>query len=210
MRADIDLYNNEVFMKRFTAIVLGLSLIMCASCATSRTEDDSDREDVVETSSEESSIDETSEDSGEVSADFDPDFTFTTTDREGNTYDESIFADYELTMINFWEPWCPPCVGEMPDIETLYENYQDQGFNVIGVYSETEQEDEVDEVLESCGTTYPIVHYSEDFEQFLSGYVPTTIFVDRNGHVVEVNGESQFVGSREYAEWEEVVTSVIN
>ena len=32
---------------------------------------------------------------------FEPDFSFSTTDREGTAYDESLFAGQRLTMINF-------------------------------------------------------------------------------------------------------------
>ena len=94
----------------------------------------------------------------ETDEDFDPDFTFSTTDRVGNEWNESVFANAEVTMINFWEPWCSPCVNEMPDLEKLYENYQDQGFQIIGVYSETGMEYEVDQILKDCHTTYPILY----------------------------------------------------
>ena len=91
-------------------------------------------------------------------ADFSPDFTFKTTDRAGNTYDESIFASAKLTMINFWEPWCGPCVKEMPDLELLYEAYKDKDFQIIGVYSETHMESEVDGILKDKNISYPQIH----------------------------------------------------
>ena len=122
----------------------------------------------------------------ETDEDFAPDFYFTTTDRVGNEWNESVFANAEVTMINFWEPWCSPCVNEMPDLEKLYENYQDQGFQIIGVYSETGMEYEVDQILKDCHTTYPILLYTTEFDQFQTGYVPTTIFVDSKGHVLDI------------------------
>ena len=139
-------------------------------------------------------------------ADFSPDFTFKTTDRAGNTYDESIFASAKLTMINFWEPWCSPCVSEMPDLEKLYENYKDQGFQIIGVYSETGMEYQVDEILKDCHTTYPILNYTDEFARFNTGYVPTTVFVDGNGHIIKMDdGAESIVGSNTYEGWETII-----
>ena len=132
--------------------------------------------------------------------------TFRTTDREGNVWDERAFADSSLTMLNFWEPWCGPCVREMPDLQKLAETYADRGFRILGVYSTPGMEEDVDAVLESTGVTYPILHYVDNFSIFQSGYVPTTVFVDRSGHVV---GEQFYVGSRSYEDWESLVLGLL-
>lgn len=52
-------------------------------------------------------------------------------DLKGNRVTEEIFKDYSLTMINVWGTFCSPCVGEMPDIEKLYQYYQDKGVNTF-------------------------------------------------------------------------------
>ena len=141
--------------------------------------------------------------------------TFVTTDRDGKTYDESIFAGYELTMINFWEPWCGPCVGEIPDIEELYEDYKDKGLLVIGVYSETTMEDDVDAILKRNNVSYPILRFSNDFSKYQSGYVPTTILVDKNGNIIDTGvsydgmDSTLIIGSRSYDEWEELITTYL-
>ena len=142
--------------------------------------------------------------------DFNPDFTFNTTDRDGNTWDETTFSQYELTMINFWEPWCGPCVNEIPDLERLYEDYMDKGFQIIGVYSEQTMESEVDGILRDSNVSYPILHYTSEFDQFQSGYVPTTIFVDREGKVLTMSfGENSVVGSKSYNEWAALINKYI-
>lgn len=132
--------------------------------------------------------------------------SFRTTDREGNPWDERVFADSSLTMLNFWEPWCGPCVREMPDLQKLAETYADRGFRILGVYSTPGMEEDVDKVLESTGVTYPILHRTADFDLFQSGYVPTTVFVDADGHVV---GGQLYVGSRSYEAWEALVLELL-
>ena len=130
---------------------------------------------------------------------------FSTTDRDGNTWDESALADYSLIMLNFWEPWCPPCVGEMPDLEKLSQAYADRGFLILGIYSTDGQEENVDAVLSDCGTSYPILHYCDAFEVFQTGYVPTTVFLNAAGETV---GET-YVGSRSYAAWAQIVEGLL-
>ena len=139
-------------------------------------------------------------------ADFAPDFTFRTTDRLGNEWTEAAFAANKLTMINFWEPWCGPCVKEMPDLELLYEAYKDKGFQIIGVYSETHMESEVDGILKNSKISYPILNYTNEFDRFMTGYVPTTVFVDGNGHIIKMDdGAESIVGSNTYEGWETII-----
>lgn len=135
-----------------------------------------------------------------------PGLIFTTTDRAGNTVEESVFAGKKLTMINFWEPWCPPCVREMPDLAKLYDKYRDEGFLILGVYATEDQESSVDKVLSDAGTTYPILHYVKVFDKFQTGYVPTTVFLDENGDQI---GEV-LVGSRSAEEWEALILKYMN
>ena len=135
--------------------------------------------------------------------------SFTTTDRDGNTWDESVFTGHALTMINFWEPWCGPCVHEMPDLQKLQENYADRGLLILGVYSTDGMESDVDSVLKSSGVTYPILHYTEAFDRFQSGYVPTTIFVDREGNVLSGSEGELYIGSNSYEAWAEIIEGLL-
>ncbi len=203
MPADISSIN----MRRFISFVLAVCFVLsAASCSSAPSRE--------RNSSSEADFNKTSEESSESSeelSDYDPDFSFTTTDRDGTSFDESIFAEHELTMINIFEPWCGPCVGEMGDLEELYEEYSDAGFLIIGMYSDTSMEADLDDTLQSLGITYPILHYSNELDQFQSGFVPTTIFVDGEGHVVTTNAGSDptYVGSMSYSEWSEVIESLL-
>lgn len=153
--------------------------------------------------------------------------SFSTTDKQGSAVTSDIFADYTLTVINLWEPWCGPCVGEMPDLEQLYQDYKEKGVNFIGVY---ETESDSDNVIRQTGVTYPILHYSSDFDMMsYSGYVPVTIVVDSNGNLLYLDGVSEgasyytsnpstseeeyyncvAIGSRSYSNWAEFLDRVL-
>ncbi len=127
--------------------------------------------------------------------------SFSTTDRNGTDYDESLFSGHTLTVLNFWEPWCGPCVGEMPALQKLSEQYADKGLQVVGVYSTPGMEENVDAVLEQTGVSFLILHYSDAFDSFQTGYVPTTVLVDGDGLPV---GEP-LIGSRSYEQWEALI-----
>ncbi len=194
-------------MKKLISVLLSASLILgLASCGnaknTQRTRDRDEEDPTTAAAYKGEKGDETILTTGTVPATFSPDFTFSTTDRDGNTYDERIFSSGMLTMVNFWEPWCGPCVNEMPDIEKLYENYKDMGLQVVGVYSETSMEADVTQILKDSKIQYLILNYTSEFDQFQTGYVPTTIFVNRNGQVLTLpDGEQSVIGSQSYDEW---------
>lgn len=130
---------------------------------------------------------------------------FSTVDRAGNAVDESILSGHSLVMLNFWEPWCAPCVREMPELEKLYQAYRDRGLLIVGIYSEESMEKTVDTVLRDSGTSYPILRYTEAFDVFQTGYVPTTVFVSGEGVILS----ELLVGGRDYAGWEELVRGAL-
>ena len=182
---------------------MAISVASCGTAGTVPSEEETEKQ-TIETTTEKPSGDNTVP--SETAADFDPEFTFKTTDRDGSEYDERVFSSYKLTMINFWEPWCGPCVSEMPDLGRLYESYKDKGFQIIGVYSETTMENEISEILKSGNISYLVLHYTSEFDRFQTGYVPTTVFVDGKGHIIKMSdGTDSVIGSKSYEEWEAII-----
>ncbi len=133
---------------------------------------------------------------------FDPELVFSTTTLDGAAADEKIFAGHSLTMINFFEPWCPPCVAELPELEKLYETYAPEGFQILGVFS---TEEGVEAVLADAGVSYPALRYVSAFDSLQTGYVPTTVFVNGEGKIV---GDTQ-IGSNSYEGWEAIVKELL-
>lgn len=136
-----------------------------------------------------------------------PILSFSTVDINGNSVSLSDFSDAKLIMLNFWEPWCGPCVGEMPDLEELYEKYKGSGFVIIGAYSTSGMDDEVRDVMDQCKTTYPIVQSSSEMYEYMTEYVPTTIFMDGHGHVIT---SEPYIGSNSYSGWDDIINTYLN
>lgn len=135
---------------------------------------------------------------------FAPEFLFSTTDLEGSPITEQIFAGQKLTILNFWEPWCGPCVGEMPHLQKLSQEYADD-ILILGIYATPNAEEEVQLVLESTGVTYPIAHYTDEFAFLQTGYVPTTVVINQSGAIVK----DPFAGALRYDDWVKLVEGLL-
>ena len=141
----------------------------------------------------------------EQDAPFAPEFLFSTTDFEGNAATEQIFAGHQLTILNFWEPWCGPCVSEMPDLQRLSQEYADKGVQVIGVFATPDADEEVQAVLDKTGVTYPILRYTSEFDFLQTGYVPTTVIIGSSGNVLT----EPFSGAMDYDGWTALIEGLL-
>ena len=46
--------------------------------------------------------------------------TFTASDLDGNEITEAYMHGNRVTVVNFWATWCPPCVEELPLIDSYF------------------------------------------------------------------------------------------
>lgn len=118
---------------------------------------------------------------------------FSETDTEGNAISSDIFADYDVTIVNFWNNGCGTCIAEMPELEEMYQEFQKDNINLIGVGTDSGEGDEQLElakrILAEKGVTYPNVvsdpenDFYKEFVAELAGY-PTTYVVDSEGNII--------------------------
>ena len=59
------------------------------------------------------------------------------------------------------------------------------------------------------------MRYTSDFDKYQSGYVPTTILVDRNGNIIDTGvsyegiDSTLIVGSKSYQEWADLIEDLL-
>jgi cytochrome c biogenesis protein CcmG, thiol:disulfide interchange protein DsbE len=87
-----------------------------------------------------------------------------------------------IIILNFWATWCPPCIKEMPLLESTYKKYREIGVIVIGV-NYNEERDTVVDFIRKEGITFPVV-LDKDLaltKTYRVLSLPVTFFIDREG-----------------------------
>ncbi len=206
-----------MFNKNRLLLVMLASLMVLSSsaCAKSGGEQGQSSEPVASSSA--SAQVEEPVSSENTSGDANPDEptlkNFKTTDLDGNEVTQEIFSNADLTMINIWATYCNPCLGEMPDLGVLAEEYADQGVQIVGILMDVydqnwnvvqSQVDLAKEIIQETGADYLHLMPSTDLIYAKLRYVqavPETIFVDKEGNLV---GEPH-LGARTKNKWSEEI-----
>ncbi|HEY0899100.1 MAG TPA: TlpA disulfide reductase family protein [Sphingobacteriaceae bacterium] len=90
----------------------------------------------------------------------------------------------KVIFINFWATWCPPCVAEMPSIDKLKAeiNNKDLLFLMVDVDDNYKKSSKF---MTSNKYNLPVYTPASEIPQsFLSGAIPTTIIIDKEGRVM--------------------------
>lgn len=199
-------------------LVAALSLSLLTACTSTKSPDKTGGSEANQNHSEEQSSPDTSNASNAgdlpaTGAAVTSVGDFTTQDVNGNTVTQDIFKEHDLTMVNVFTTWCPPCVQEMPDLEKLHQQVKDQNVGVIGVVLDViNEKGEIEEadleraqlLVKKTGVTYPVL--LPDSTYFNGRLInieayPETFFIDKNSNIV---GES-YSGSGSLEDWLEVV-----
>ena len=99
-----------------------------------------------------------------------------------------------ITLLNFWATWCPPCRAEMPSIERLYKQMSGTNFRIVAVDA-GENRSQVASFIEKNKYTFPI--YLDESNELSSIFaargLPSTYLVNKEGKVIAVR-----IGAMEY------------
>ncbi len=129
------------------------------------------------------------------------DYDFTLATSDGGT---TTLGDYEgkVLFINIWASWCPPCIAEMPSIETLYQaasGHDDIRFLMISV--DQERGDAV-EFMKNGEYTMPYQFPVTSLPGVLqSSSLPTTYVISKEGQVVYKKEGIADYSRRAFREW---------
>ena len=88
----------------------------------------------------------------------------------------------KVIIVNFWATWCPPCVAEMPEIQSLYMKYGDR---VAFVLVTGEKQEIVEDFMEKNQYMMPVFYMpTAPPEIFSFRAYPTTFIISRDGRIV--------------------------
>ena len=126
---------------------------------------------------------------------------FTVTDMNGQTVSLASLKGKPV-FLNFWATWCPPCVGEMPDIQRMYAKYGDKVHFVIVNIDGTKPD--VTAFMENHAFSFPVALDTNG--SAASAYavqaIPTSYVIDADSNVVDSH-----VGALSAGDMESFVTS---
>ena len=100
-----------------------------------------------------------------------------------------------VVLINFWDTWCGPCQDEQPDLNRLYNDYRDDGLQIIGVSFARSGVPAVATYLEEYEVPYTsgIIGPSVTGVLGTPAVIPYTFIIDRNGEIAhEISGGTDY------------------
>ena len=103
-----------------------------------------------------------------------------------NTADATIYglAGEKPLFLNFWATWCPPCVEEMPAIESMYQKYSGRlHFAAVSIADEAMT---AATFISRRGMSLPT--YTGDLNKIANDYqldaIPRSILIGTDGNII--------------------------
>ena len=116
---------------------------------------------------------------------------FSTKDLKGNEVTQEIFARKKITVVNVWGTFCPPCIGEMPELGA-WAKEMPQDVQIIGLICDVEGEQDTKhldlarKITAEAHADFVNIYPDEALLKRLDSVeaVPTTFLVDSQGQVI--------------------------
>lgn len=111
------------------------------------------------------------------------DADFTIGDLEGKQWNLRSLRG-RVVLVNFWATWCPPCRAELPDLQTIYQEFKSRGLVVLAITDEDPET--VRRFAAEHKLTFPVLldRRKETKAAFLIDGIPVTLLYDRTGRLV--------------------------
>jgi thiol-disulfide isomerase/thioredoxin len=118
---------------------------------------------------------------------------FATQDPAGKTVRLADFRG-KVVVLDFWAPWCGPCIAAMPHTQEVAAQYKDQGVVVLGSCT-SDTRASFERWVKANAAKYPDIKWSHDAAERAPGRaslalygvrgIPTQYIIDREGRIVD-------------------------
>lgn len=118
----------------------------------------------------------------------------------------------KILLLNLWATWCGPCRSEIPALVRMQEKHGGQGFEVIGLNTDDENVQLINDFGAELKINYPIAYADTKLQSSLLKIskfpgIPQSFLLDREGRL---RGVFRGANPADIAKMEEVVAKVVN
>lgn len=117
-----------------------------------------------------------------------PDFILESFD--GEKVSLADFKGKKAVFVDFWAGWCPFCVGELPQIQKIASEFEED-LVVLGIHrTETEDIKTGQKFADDLGITYALLKDTDGsvYKSYTAGQnlMPTSAFINKEGKVIKL------------------------
>lgn len=108
-------------------------------------------------------------------------------DTEGHPVQLSKLSG-KWVVINYWAPWCPACVWEIPKLNHFYEETKDKDIVLLGVSGDGLPLEQLKKAIADVGITFPVLTEDPHDAWNLPPYdvLPATVILNPQGKVAKI------------------------
>ena len=93
----------------------------------------------------------------------------------------------KVLLVDFWASWCKPCRQEMPTVKSVYKEFHEKGFEILGI-SLDQSEASFEGYIEEQGITWPQIFDGKGWKSSVGqkygiNSIPATFLIDRKGTI---------------------------
>lgn len=114
----------------------------------------------------------------------------------------------QVVLISFWAQWCGTCKQQLKELESLYNQHKDKGFQVWGINLDGDPKEAAFRAQE-MGLSFPVLYDQEHLvaQAYEVDELPSVVLIDRDGIIRYVKEDYK---SKYFNQYKSQVTKLVN